>query len=93
MEATSLKMNYLNFLYSLTAAFFVIVIFKTFYFFRSTSERSVGRWIYFNKVSLYGSRSLKKLRLKKMQNLLSIIILVLFVSDMLLVLAHMERMI
>ena len=86
-------MNYLNFLYSLTAAFFIAVLIKTMYFFRSTSERSVGKWIYFNRGSLYGSRTLQKLRLKKMQNLLSIIILVLFLSDMLLVLCHIEKII
>lgn len=91
VEATSLKMNYLNFLYTVTAALFIAIFIKTTYFFKSTSERTVWKWIYFNKGSLYGSRTRQKLRLKKMQNLLSIILLVLFLSDVLIVLCHIER--
>ena len=78
-------------LYTVTAALFIAILIKTTYFFKSTSERTVWKWIYFNKGSLYGSRTRQKLRLKKMQNLLSIILLVLFLSDMLIVLCHIER--
>ena len=53
----------------------VIIIFKTFHFFASTSRQKYVYWFYFGRYAIYKSRNEKTARAKRFQNLLSFLLL------------------
>lgn len=73
---------YFTLFYVTTAVLILIIIFKTYLFIKKTSSHKYTNWFLFDKYHIYNSSSEKTARAKKMQNALSIIILIFIVIDL-----------
>ena len=71
--------NYI--IYSLSAILLVLIGLKTYLFFFSINNKSLGKWFFFSSYAVYNSRSDKSRKAKQLQNRLTIFILCIAVID------------
>jgi hypothetical protein len=67
--------------YIITALLLILIFFKTYLFFSSTTNKSWAKWFFFNSHAVYNSRSEKSRKLKILQNKLTWYVLILIVID------------
>jgi hypothetical protein len=77
---------YLIFFYIISLLIAIIVVVKTILFLSGGGRHKLTSWLYFNKYSIYNSRSQDIVKRKILQNRLSIIILIFFIVDLILLL-------
>jgi hypothetical protein len=65
----------------LSVLIFAVICFKTYHFFKTTSRRSILRWLYFSHHDISNSKNSQKAKAKKFQNELSVLVLLLAVLD------------
>ena len=77
----------MNFYYSLfyinSLLLGILIVLKTYFFFAKTRFHAPLEWLYFSKYTIYTSRGEKVIKARRTQNVLSIIILFLIITDLL----------
>jgi len=74
-------MNTGYYTYIISSFLITLIIFKTYLFFSSTTNKSWAKWFFFNSYAVYNSRSEKSRKLKVLQNKLTWYVLVLTAID------------
>lgn len=71
------------------AVFAILAIIKTAHFYKCVHHKNFGHWFYFDRYSIVNSANEKSRKTKKIQNLLSVIVLIAF--TILLIVLFMNR--
>lgn len=77
---------YLTLFYIVASLLAIIIIVKTVLFFSGGRRHKLTSWLYFNKYSIYNSRTHEIAKRKHLQNTLSIIIFIFFIVSIILLL-------